>query len=148
MIIHRFTAAQVGLNSTTLPAVTGSLNSTILPCSQCSAVSVWVNYTYAAATNVQYQLVFYSQYISGAANATYTVGTNDYQAVSENIVTGTGTLSLYNQIIAVSASGRWVDTFPVPVGADAWQLKNIFGTSSTTDSLTVIATIAQIGSRT
>lgn len=149
MIVHRITPIQFSLNAVTLPSATGNLNSSIQPCAECSAIDLWVNYTFAAASNLQYQVVFYQHYLQSAGTNTFTVGTDDFQAVSESVSGGVGTLSLYNQIIAVSASIRFVTTITVPPGgADSFQLKNIFGTSSTTDAITIAAVVSQVGSRT
>jgi hypothetical protein len=131
------TAANTGWSARLLPSVTGT-NTNAIPTRNCSEVEFGFDLTRVASTDLQFTVwgTNDDNPVSGPAAASWR------QLRSENIVTGVGTLSAYSQI-DTSAVTRSLSTRVDVAGLVAVQLRGVMGTGSTTDTLTITASIEQ-----
>ena len=132
-------AAVTGWNSKLLPSGTGT-NTNAIPCDMSQELRLTFSLTYVASTNVQFTIAgvpFKSTDFATAPAA------GDWAILrSESIVTGVGTLSAYSQIDTSSATRVFTTVIPTD-GLQYVRLQDVYGASSTTDTLTITGLLVQ-----
>jgi hypothetical protein len=130
-------SSKTGFNATVLPATVGT-NSNAIPCDNCKEVRFDFDLVWAASTDVQYKIQ-----VSDHDDPTAAIPAVSWRSVmSEAILAGVGTLSVYSKINTAGASRSWSDSVGC-AGARFVRLADVYGTGSTTDTLTVDATLVQ-----
>jgi hypothetical protein len=132
IIEHNYNARQLGVNGVTLPSATGNLTSNVIATDDCDIVKVYVFLDRTAATDVQFSVESYN-----VADDTW------HFEETVAIVTGVATYSDYIATKAVTADKKYTVTLEVP-GTQAIRLANIFGTSSTVDTIKISAVARQL----
>ena len=134
---QKIPATQTGFNATLLPSATGT-NTNAIPCRNCSEVEFGFDLTYVASTNLTFSIwgTDDDNPLSGPA------ATSWRQLRSESIAAGVGTLSAYSQIDTAAATRHLSSRIDV-AGLVAVQLRDVMGAGSTTDTLSITASIVQ-----
>ena len=132
-------ATITGWNSKILPSAVGT-NTNTIPCDQSQELRLTFSLTYVASTNVQFTIAgvpFKSTAFTAAPAA------GDWAILrSESITTGVGTLNAYSQIDTASATRVFTTVIPTD-GLQFVRLQDLYGASSTTDTLTITGLLVQ-----
>jgi hypothetical protein len=132
-------SAITGWTALTLPSATGT-NTNAIPCDCTQEVRFFFDLTRVASTNLQFTIEGVG--VKSTAFTTAIAATDWKTLRSESITAGVGTLSAYSQLDTAAAT-RYLTTVVPTDGLVYVRLRDVFGTGSTSDTLTITAQLVQ-----